>query len=654
MKRKENKEEYESEEEEYEYEEEEYDGKDIPDENDEEWEDDEEEEEIDDDEIFANQSYNKWFRHLVKEYPTLTMINFDRNPADEEKFYLLYGKIQSGKTGNIIALCHLSQINGYGNLVILPNNSEGYLQFKDRVGEYNSVYEDFCLENGIQIFHGIRLVFAGNTSQKNINLMRSVLANEIPGTIVTLGNAAELKLISDLLDELEEMEIYSAFNVIVDEADTAYKKESTAFRPVFDKILDYSSRIIGVSATTFKLWFMEERVITTNVMVLRPNEYYRGIKDFSLHYIDDKNTSPKRSDHALVNDEYLDTYLKGIKKKPIYRFIDQQTGNLETHPHILLYKSSEILNDHHLQIQEHVREHHSSWVSIVFNGDGIRLFSEKLLDVDEIIVNDITIRRKGKYYQSKEIQLKHILEYLRENGDAETYPHIIIISGKLANRMISFVSSSYRWHLTNMYMLANPKGKTSCDDLLQMCRLCGVYKYDKIPLEFASHKSVCNDLMLADKVQEKIIKSSSKYALKLKEYVEETHEVDEEELPKRILVKNVKYKLNVVVNDSKKHEKDEVDLSSTIYIDSSKIRGKVEKELYVAMAETIKYKNQWIPKKNIINKIVENYGFANDRDQLNGNLNSMIRNKSVNTKDENRRGLLLRKIGDNWLVRHNE
>lgn len=564
-----------------------------------------------------------FIENIKKEYNILNRINFRKIPKTT-KYFLLYGKIQSGKTGNIIAISHMLQIHNQTTVLIIPNNTEGYIQFRDRVKEYNERLNDEI--------EGVNIAFVGHNTIKNNKKIHSILSNEINGVIIALGNHTELKILCEQLSEIKDNKI----NLIIDEADTAYKENTTTFRPLFDTLLLYSIRVFGVSATTFKLWFVEDKIITPNVLIIEPSKYYKGIKDFSYHYIPKENRAPTRKEYAMENDLYFFDYLYDVKNRPLH-----QLTSGELHPHIILYRSSEILNVHHYQTQDLILLNYPDVTTITFNGDGIRIYSPIFEDKEELIINNDILQRESYYYYNNNIALKHVLEYLRINGGADVFRCIVIISGKLANRMISFVSSSYYWHLTNMYLLTGKR--TSCDDLLQFSRLCGVYKYDNIKLEMAAHESVCRDLILADKMQNKLMIDAVGYNKKLNEYIK-SKELLKSDIPKSKLVKGIKYKLNVTINPQM------TDKHKLRVIEETKITGMIERQIYDAFIEVLE-RNKWYMKSDVINMIVERYDFAKNNDQVNGNLNSIIKTKTTEINEE-KNGILLLKQSNNWLIKY--
>ena len=54
---------------------------------------------------------------------------------------------------------------------------------------------------------------------------------------------------------------------------------------------------------------------------------------------------------------------------------------------------------------------------------------------------------------------------MKDNGDVEKFPRILILSGDYASRCTSFVSRDYEWHLTDMYY--NPATSTPISEQVQ-------------------------------------------------------------------------------------------------------------------------------------------------------------------------------------------
>ena len=103
-----------------------------------------------------------------------------------------------------------------------------------------------------------------------------------------------------------------------------------------------ANRIITLSATTFKIWFMEENLHTTRVLFLPSHPSYKGINSLQFRYIPEDTKCPKRGVNAMESDTFLGTYLTQKLGQKIFRYLDKETLKTETHPRIILLRSSEV------------------------------------------------------------------------------------------------------------------------------------------------------------------------------------------------------------------------------------------------------------------------------------------------------------------------
>lgn len=538
----------------------------------------------------------------------------------KKKVYLIYGRIQSGKTSSIIALSHLSNYYNINNIIILPNITEGYLQLKTRINEYNK-----------QIQNNITTLFVGDKSSQNDIKKFFEKDNKESSTIVALGNYKELEFLNNILKDS-----YKPYVLSIDEADLSYKSTDTKYQSQYSFLSQKAKKVINVTATSFKLWFCEENLYTPNIIKIPENKNYKGIDSFSYKYIpeDSDCRPPKRKERALDTDDYFTNYL--IKKGEEKEFV---LKNDETHPHIVLYRCSEILNKHHTQILEDLMEKDdvvNKWSIIVYNGNGLLVYSKQLTSRINIL-GEKSVYKKSVHKFSR-ICLKDLLEWMRTNNKY-SFSHILVVAGKYANRMISFVSSSYKWHLTSMYLLVN---KTSCDNLLQMCRLCGVYN-DDIKLELVSHKHIINDMTKALSLQEKVLFESeeNKHIL---EHIQSLP-IPKTNLPTQKLVKGVNYCLNI--------EKTDI-ISDTYYkIDPDSVKGIGDKILRDVLNILTESKNEWVERSVIVNKLMGmNRDFVKSINQVNGHLSS-VAEKSVEINDDKIQGLLVKKQKSRWFFRLN-
>lgn len=541
----------------------------------------------------------------------------------EKKVYLIYGRIQSGKTSSIIAVSHLTNYYNMNNIIIVPNITEGYFQLRDRINEYNS-----------QVKNKVSTLFVGDKSSQNEIKKYFHKDNKETRTIIALGNHKELQFLKDMLEEFKDS--HKSYVLSVDEADLSYKSDDTKYQSQYISLVEKAKKVINVTATSFKLWFCEENLYTPNIIKISENKNYKGISNFSYKYIPEELECrpPNRKERALDTDEYFSEYL--VQKGDEAPF---KLSSGEVHPHIVLYRCSEILNKHHTQILEDLMKEKNvknKWSIITYNGDGLLLYDKRLTSRLNIL-GEKSVYKKSVHKFSR-IGLKDILEWMRTNGK-HSFSHILVVAGKYANRMISFVSSSYKWHLTSMYLMVN---RTTCDNLLQMCRLCGVYD-DNINLELVSHKKTINDINKALTLQEKVLFETSEKKQILEHVTEMT--IPKTILPSQRLVKGVSYYLNV--------EKTSIVPNTYYRIDRDSVKGIGERILKVLVDIVSETKNVWVERNVVVNRIMTmNNDFVKSINQVNGHLSS-IAEKSVVINNCDVQGLLVKKEESRWFFRIN-
>ena len=127
---------------------------------------------------------------------------------------------------------------------------------------------------------------------------------------------------------------------------------------------------------------------------------------------------------------------------------------------------------------------------LTYNGDGIKVicknrnntpFAErKTLNNYRQLINKYFIIDEGTYliHYFQNYSISEVLQLLVDDPE-HNHSHISIISGHLASRGISFVSTDYSLHLTDQYLYAAKN--THGENLLQSLRILGCYS-DNIPL----------------------------------------------------------------------------------------------------------------------------------------------------------------------------
>ena len=169
----------------------------------------------------------------------------------------------------------------------------------------------------------------------------------------------------------------------------------------------------------------------------------------------------KTYEEILDSDGNLEPFINWFSKKSP----DWSWNNKKNYPRICLFKISHVIVNQNQIYEGILRDYGDKFVVIVYNGEGIRM---NYNGMKTTVIGDKTIN-PDEYV---ELSIPEVLQYLKDNGGEKRFPRIIIISGKLAGRCISYVSLDYDWHLTDMYY--NPSKSTPIPEMIQSAgRLCG-------------------------------------------------------------------------------------------------------------------------------------------------------------------------------------
>lgn len=130
---------------------------------------------------------------------------------------------------------------------------------------------------------------------------------------------------------------------------------------------------------------------------------------------------------------------------------------------------------------------------------------------------------------AKNLNINDALQNIKDLKYGKVPERIAIISGDLANRGQSFVSTDYSWHLTHMIMSAS--NGSSGTNLIQYTRLCGCYN-DDIHLNLFTSDEIQKELYAYDYYQNQVVEECADI-------------VDQQEL--KILITKMKLKKECVM-----------------------------------------------------------------------------------------------------------
>lgn len=399
------------------------------------------------------------YNEKIKKYSQVIEQKIDISEKINEKNIsqaIVKGNIQSGKTEYMtIIMLYIVLFVKRSVIIIVRNYTQDKRQFAKRINEFKDKYG--------KIYKEI----------ENVCVVENVLCKKIqldgkPKIYILLDNRENIARMNKI-NILTE----TRYSIIFDEADLTDSSEDHLSR---DRDISFlkknSDQIVWVSGTVIDKLVKEEGIKKEDIVILKTPKDYKSILSSHIKMIkvegemvnnSTKNVFESNPDIHLFLEEYI--------KKPVF----------ESQPRICLFSVTNIqkvMNEFQNEIEERFPNLFST---IVYNGEG-------------------TMFRKGNKIIRMSNGISDCLQFLKMNGDIDVHHHILIISGLLASRGISFVSDDYNWHLSEQYSIISKT--TNEADMLQKIRLHGVYK-DDIPLIL--YTNVVSDILKAVYKQEELI-----------------------------------------------------------------------------------------------------------------------------------------------------
>jgi hypothetical protein len=597
------------------------------------------------------------------------------------QYYLIYGAVQSGKTQFLqgVALAHIFW-SRCPVIVILRNCRGDAQQLSNRCSSFMKQQKAYFSECGITAVESVKYFYVGG--DKSEQSLRAAITG--CNMIVCIANKTQLNRLARVLSA------ETRYATVIDEADSvAYGEEEVEFRKTLhESVLQYSGRTYVLTATTFNIIFTERKIPSTNIINLPIRPEYRGLEKIQMKVIDPKNETE------------LEDYLKLLSTRNAYEHtVDDSLhkGLKKTdHPVILLIKKF------HKKIkqQELARQvvEIGNWSEvIVFNGDGLTLYSKYIEKLSEIVCRGVqgeTFSIKKKSFHIEQVrgdsgvracivvkaQIDEGLQYYRElhmSSKSTRISHLAVVSESMADRGISFVSKDYKWHLTTQYY--EPSKKVTADSIIQSIRLCGNYQ-DDLPSILYSTEKVCDDLSKSFLIQKEML-----MRLKCSEKVRSIPKIlkkiplNSEKVPKKRKFGIKEAELNIVEGDDGGVPISEYDSmlekiggmeikSENVQLDSSdKLRrinpnsiGKstILRKLYDLASSYILDTfgtGKWVPRTKIVKMLLSSgESYVKDENQIYGHFTSLYQKKySVGDVSEDTNGFLMKKDKDLLWIRIN-
>lgn len=381
------------------------------------------------------------------------------------RYMTVKGHVQSGKTKFMICASTLFLICGYSVVIVLRNNKADQEQIHERLVLFEKEMNK-AISSSKRTFNVCR------TSSQSVTVQQNK-----PRIYLTLGNGSStLKMLKGLTDQANTGKGITLF---IDEVDFVDSCDGTRKSEVIPLLKEHSHCIFGVSATIMDP-LGKENVYPDDVILLSISPHYKGIPSIQVVEIDNSDVSAvytgKTTDNLFETDEGLMDFAKMFSGQKPFTF-----ANGVVHPHICLVNICRTKGPT-VEAQARLARKFPDMMIVVYNGDGITYAYKKEM-----------VECKGT--------ISSMLQMVKEKFE-KTPPNILIFSGDLAGRGISFTSSDFKWHLTSMRLLV----ANQCDEpeLIQRVRLCGIY-YDDVPLTLYSTSEILCDIKKAYFRQEEII-----------------------------------------------------------------------------------------------------------------------------------------------------
>ena len=424
--------------------------------------------------------------------------NWSTTP-DSKKTQILKGMMQAGKTAWMISRALMDvYLNGITSIMVLRALNADQEQLTGRIRRFNeecsaeSVALGFGEVTLVDIIDDMEILYSRSDQDKI-----DIFSGASPVFITCISNETRLKKIYDITASATNPQ----FTMYIDEADmvdsSAESTMKTAKGKLISKLKVMCANCVLVSATVIENLFGND-IVGTDVVILEPPHIYKGPRQFTwkLSKGPMKYGGCKGSNYS-ENCGLRYHYTKMGKMK-VYG--DDAPTRL-SQPGIHLINVGRITEDQFAE-QKRLYDQNKDICSAVYNGSGLTFYHRRFIG-PTLTIGGVTMKRTGKFYKGQ-VSIGNMLAFLQDKGTAFT-GCIVIYSGMLAGRGLSFVSSSMvkgiGWHINWLYMAVSDS-MTSSNLLQAIGRLCGCFN-DQIPLYLVMDKKGLDDAWNSFALQEK-------------------------------------------------------------------------------------------------------------------------------------------------------
>jgi hypothetical protein len=559
---------------------------------------------------------------------------------DDYEYTLVKGFVQSGKSFFIIYQSIIHCLSGYTTIILLRNKLGDVEQLKYR---FNEILEKYNLQIKVKTPNSIMFK-----------------VKDYGNIILTLGNSVQL---NKVYNTIVKYDLQGKYVFMIDEVDYLDSESGDKKSDLINQLKLFSRHVYGISATVTDP-ILQENIHKGFLKILKPLPIYKNIHNINWHIINENQNDtndtnvPMKKQSIFEKDESLKDFIyKFSKWQPIY--VKQYN---DYHPVMYLIKSTRLIKEM-WEIQDYITDNYDI-TTIVYNGDGIRLH----IPTEEHIGIKGSKKLPSGYYHCKNISISQIIGYLKSSGGYKKYPRILLISGDLASRGISFVSNDYGkcldsnllgWHIIGEYYKCPKTVKQP--ELLQSLRLCGNIK-DDIELRMYTTETLKNDIIKAYQLAEIFMTKGLELSKEKKMPVRDI--LQDIEIPAEKMIKGRKIARNKNNNDIEKSIKivhfntEEKIKNCAILLVLYNTLTILGKKYYNYFVETIKEEfggNKWIEKSIVMNSVGKKH---NIDPQLLTNtshpwhdINKKLKRPHHSVYDNETTGLLFKLKNNKWYIK---
>lgn len=375
---------------------------------------------------------------------------------------------QSGKT--MFTICSAIKGMAIGNsaIIVVRNLYGDANQMSSNLLKVAGIIEAYFIKHSVDGRRFAVSVIDGNDLTKPLirQQVKDSFNGGYPRIILCLGNRTQLGNVNEIAKETSGS--FSLYIDEIDKVDYGKTKDTESASDILKELKNQAYQVIGVTATPLDCIFSEQDLKSANQIRLSHPANYRGFSHIQIKPLiidSDISSLDSRTDYdgLCKADANLSPFLEEFSTSlPDFSWQDKVYI-----PNTCLIKITRFV-ENQINLFKGINKHfNGKFATVVYNGKGVCMYHPELPIAFKVA--GVSVKR-GEFFNGN---IADVLQYFKDNGDVAKFPRIIIIAGELAGRCISYVTSDYVWHLTDMYY--NPAKTTPIPEMTHSAgRLCGL------------------------------------------------------------------------------------------------------------------------------------------------------------------------------------